>query len=120
MAGINLFEQHALAMRAATPSVALDTPLAAARQFIAGATISQCAKLAAHLSARLFMLEKMHGGLKAANLNEAARFVADAMLDINGALDAEDEVPCRCGRCDDCVAARSDERHDRKRDRLRG
>ena len=38
--------------------------------------------MAAHLSARLSALEKMHGGMQAANLNEAAHFVADAVLDI--------------------------------------
>jgi hypothetical protein len=129
MSGINLFEQQALALRAAAPAVpphrpgpARETPLAAAMRFIEGANVSQCGKVAAHLSARLFALEKMHAGMKAANLNEAAQFVADAVLDIaavadmNGARDAEDAAPCTCGRCDDCAAARSDQHHDRKRD----
>ncbi|HKB59804.1 MAG TPA: hypothetical protein VKC56_07115 [Gallionellaceae bacterium] len=131
MSGINLFEQQALALRAAAPAVpsrrpslvpARETPLAAAMRFIEGANVSQCGKVAAQLSVRLFALEKMHAGMKAANLNEAAQFMADAVLNIaavagmNGARDVEDEAPCTCGRCDDCVAARSDEHHDRKRD----
>jgi hypothetical protein len=126
MAGVNLFEQQALAMRArarAAPREAhalRETPLAGAMRFIEGANISQCGKVAAHLSVRLFALEKMHGGMKAANLNEAAQFVADAALDIGGALDAEDEAPCACGRCDDCAAARSDVHYDRKRDGAAG
>ncbi len=126
MTGINLFEQQARAMRAPAPapsretSAPRETPLAAAMRFIEGANISQCGTVAAHLSVRLFALEKMHGGMKAANLNEAAQFVADAVLDIGGALDAADEAACCCGRCDECVAARSDAHHDRKRDGLYG
>ena len=131
MSGINLFEQQALALRAAAtavplrrpaPAPARETPLAAAMRFIEGANVSQCGKVAAHLSARLFALEKTHAGMKAANLNEAAQFMADAVLDIaavaelDGARDAEDAAPCTCGRCDDCVAARSDELYGRKRD----
>ena len=68
MSGINLFEQQALALRAAAtavplrrpaPAPARETPLAAAMRFIEGANVSQCGKVAAHLSARLFALEKM-------------------------------------------------------------
>lgn len=116
MSGMNLFEQHALAMRAGAPAAARETPLLAAMRFIEGANVTQCGKVAAHLAARLFALEKMHAGMKAANLNEAAQFVADAVLDIGGALQAEDAAPCTCGRCDGCTAARADERYDRRRD----
>ncbi len=120
MTGINLFEQQARAMRTPAPAPSRETPLLAVMRFIEGANISQCGKVAAHLSVRLFALEKMHGGMKAANLNEAAQFVADAVLDIEGALRAEDEAPCACGRCDDCGAARSDEHYDRRRDGMGG
>lgn len=125
MTGINLFEQHALATRALAriaprQTEPRETPLAAAMRFIEGANISQCGKVAAHLSVRLFALEKMHGGMKAANLNEAAQFLADAALDIEGAMNAEDEAPCACGRCDDCIAARSDRDYDGRRDRAPG
>lgn len=119
MSGVNLFEQQALAQRAAMPR---ETPLAAAMRFIEGANASQCGKVAAHLSARLFALEKMYDDMQAANLNEAAQFVADAVLDIaavsdlDGVSTAKREPPCACGHCDDCVAARADEHHDRKRD----
>jgi hypothetical protein len=112
---MNLFEQQARTLQARSPAVPRETPLAAAMRFIEGANVAQCGKVAAHLAARLFALEKMHGGMQAANLNEAAHFVADAVLDIGGALDAN-AAPCTCGRCDDCVAARSDTHRDRKRD----
>lgn len=115
---MNLFEQQARTLQA-RPLAARETPLAAAMRFIEGANVAQCGKVAAHLSARLFALEKMHGGMQAANLNEAAHFVADAVLDIGGALDA-DTAPCACGRCDDCAAARSDEHYDRKFDAALG
>lgn len=114
MSGINLFEQHALMQRQQAAPAALPAVMG----FIEGASLEQCGKVAAHLSARLFALEKRHGGMKAANLNEAAHFVADAVLDIDGAMRAEDEAPCRCGRCDGCAAARSDEHYDRRRDGL--
>lgn len=136
MTGINLFEAQALALRALTPAQGnahrppemhqlqetpqpQETPLAAAMRFISRANVSQCGKVAAHLSARLLALEKRHGGMQAANLNEAAQFVADAMLNISAVIDMNgtgDATPCRCGGCDDCVAARSDEHHDRSRD----
>ena len=118
---MNLFEQQALAARlilSPAPAGQHESPMLAVMRFIEGASIEQCGKVALHLSARLFALEKRHSGMKAANLNEAAHFAADAAADINGALQAEDEAPCRCGRCDECMAARSDERHDRKRDAL--
>ncbi len=116
MTGINLFEQQARAAQAQASAAARETPLLAAMRFIEGANLSQCAKVAAHLSARLFTLEKMHGGMKAANLNEAAQFVANAVLDIGGALAATDAAPCTCGRCEDCAAARADEHRQRRRD----
>ncbi len=109
---------HQAALRA--PGAPRETPLLAAMRFIEGADASQCGTVAAHLAARLFALEKMHGGMQAANLNEAAHFVADAVLDIGGALQAEDDARCTCGRCDACVAGRSDEHYDRKRDGIRG
>lgn len=131
MSGINLFEQQALALRAGAPAVpprrptlapAHETPLAAAMRFIEGANVSQCGKVAAQLSVRLFALEKTHAGMKAANLNEAAQLMADAVLDIaavagmKDAPNAEEGAPCTCGRCDDCVAARSDQHYDRMRE----
>lgn len=85
-------------------------------RYIESANLEQCGKVAIHLSARLFRLEKQHSGMKAANLNEAAQFAADAATDIEGALRAEDEAPCACGLCDSCAAARSDEHYDRARD----
>ncbi len=130
MSGINLFEQQARMQRqfapaargpgamAEMPRQVTETPMQSVMRFIEGASIEQCGKVALHLSARLFALEKQHSGMKAANLNEAAHFVADAVLDIDSAQKAEDEAPCRCGRCDDCIAARSDERHDRRQDAL--
>ncbi len=90
----------------------------AVMRFIECANLEQCGKVAIHLSAHLFTLEKCCVGMKAANLNEAAHFAADAATDINGAMQAEIEPPCRCGRCDECVAARSDEHFDRKQDAL--
>ncbi len=114
MSGINLFEQQAHLQRQF--HAARETPLLATLRFIEGANMAQCSKLAIHLSARLFALEKRCGGMQAANLNEAAHLVADAVRDIEGAMEEESAAPCRCGRCDDCVAARSDERHDRRRD----
>jgi hypothetical protein len=119
MSGINLFEQQANLQRQLAPAPRItETPLHAAMRFIEGASLEQCGKVAVHLSARLFALEKQHSGMKAANLNEAAHFVADAALDIGGASRAEEDSPCRCGRCDACVAARSDEHHDSRRDAL--
>lgn len=125
MTGTNLFEQQALTMRTLAPAPPHERPLAAAMRFIEGANVSQCGKVAAHLSARLFALEKMHGGMQAANLNEAGQFVADALLDIGAVADmrlaegGKDAAACRCGRCDDCVAARSDQHYDRTRDGVR-
>jgi hypothetical protein len=118
MTSMNRFEQQAGRAPAAPrdASARHETPLAAAMRFIEGANVSQCGKVAAHLSARLFALEKRHGGAQAANLEEAAHFVADAVLDIHRALDAGSEAPCACGGCDECIAARSDKRYDRKRD----
>ncbi len=122
MSGINLFEQQARMQRQfapeRSPATGLETPMQSVMRFIEGASLEQCGKVAIHLSARLFALEKQHSGMKAANLNEAAHFIADAQLNISGALKAEDEPPCRCGRCDDCAAARSDEHHDRRQDAL--
>jgi hypothetical protein len=130
MSGINLFEQQARMQRqfapaergpAAVPEPPLritDSPMQSVMRFIELAGLEQCGKVAVHLSARLFALEKLHSGMKAANLNEAAHFVADAALDISGAQKAENESPCRCGRCDDCLAARSDEHHHRRQDAL--
>jgi hypothetical protein len=124
---MNLFEQqarmHARLHRppppdaaGAAPLAGCGTPMLAVMRFIEGANLEQCGKLAIHLSARLFELEKRYGGMQAANLNEAAQFAADAAQDISGAMGAEAEAPCRCGRCDACAAARSDEHYDRKRD----
>ncbi len=122
MSGINLFEQQARMQRQfapeRSPAARLETPMQSVMRFIEAASLEQCGKVAIHLSARLFSLEKQHSGMQAANLNEAAQFAADAALDIHGALQAEEASPCRCGRCDDCVAARSDEHHDRRQDAL--
>ena len=134
MNGLNLFEQQALQQwqsRAPAPRQQTapgqrpaQTPLASQSppsglevlRYIEGANLEQCGKVAVHLSARLFRLEKQHSGMQAANLNEAAHFAADAATDIEGALRADDEAPCSCGLCDSCAAARSDEHHDRARD----
>ncbi len=119
---MNLFEQQALMQKHLVPHPAQSKPAAGdpptgfAMRLIESATLDQCGTIAIHLSARLFTLEKQYSGMKAANLNEAAQFVADAALDIDGAMKAEDETPCRCGRCDSCIAARSDEHYDRQRD----
>lgn len=117
MSGINLFEQQARLQRPYQAELH-ETPMQSVMRFIEGASLEQCGKVAVHLSARLFALEKQHSGMKAANLNEAAHLTADAALDIGGALQAGNEPPCRCGRCDDCAAARSDAHHDRRRDAL--
>lgn len=119
MSGINLFEQQARLQRQRAPAPQrAESPLLGAMRFIEKASLEQCGKVALHLSARLFALERQHGGMQAANLNEAAHYVADAALDIEGAMREESAAPCRCGRCDGCCAARSDERHDRRRDAL--
>jgi hypothetical protein len=117
---MNLFEQQALASRLAPPTAATphESPMLAVMRFIEAASVEQCGKVAIHLAARLFALEKRYAGMKAANLNEAAHFAADAAADINGALNAESEPPCRCGRCDECTVARSDQHHDRVHDAL--
>ncbi len=122
MSGINLFEQQARMQRQfapeRSPAARLETPMQSVMRFIEAASLEQCGKVAIHLSARLFALEKQHSGMQAANLNEAAHFIADAQLNISGTLQAEDAPPCRCGRCDDCAAARSDEHRDRRQDAL--
>lgn len=41
--------------------------------------------------------------------------LADSASDLRAAAEAVVEA-CYCGKCDACVAARSDEHHDRKRD----
>ncbi len=124
MNGVNLFQQQAEQERnlravfaAADREVEPAPPLGVAR-FIQRASLDQCRMVAFVLSDRLFALHKQHGGMKAANLEEAARLTGDAALDIDGALNAADEEACACGRCDSCVAARSDEHHDRRVDGL--
>jgi len=121
MNGINLFEQQALQQRQfRAPHVAqaaLPRPTEPeALHYIEAASLDQCRKVALHLSARLFSLEKRYSGMKASNLNEAAHFAADVATDIAGAMQAADEAPCTCGDCDSCTAARADEHHDRRRD----
>lgn len=116
---MNLFEQQALMQKRLAPRPAQpaggDRPALDLR-LIESASLDQCGKIAIRLSARLFTLEKQYSGMKAANLNEAAHFVADAALDIDGAMKAGEEAPCGCGQCDNCVAARSDEHYGRQRD----
>ncbi len=124
MHGVNLFEQQALqqwqSRAPAAPrqqAACQSTPSGLeVLRYIEGANLEQCGKVAVHLSARLFRLEKQHSGMQAASLNEAAHFAADAATDIEGALRAEEAAPCSCGLCDSCAAARSDEHHDRRRD----
>jgi hypothetical protein len=88
-----------------------ESPAQLVARFIEGASLEQCRMVALALARRLSLLETRHSGIKAANLEEAAGFAADAALDIQGALEAGDEAPCACGKCDGCVAARSDEDH---------
>lgn len=121
MNGVNLFEQQAMQLRfreqAASQKPALrEISGLEVLRYIERADLDRCHKVAIHLSARLFTLEKQSGGMKASNLNEAAHFAADAATDIAGAMQAEDAAPCACGGCDSCVAARSDEHYDRRRD----
>ena len=109
---MNLFEQQALALR----RIPQPDALAGALRFIEAASLEHCGAVAQQLGARLSALEQTRGGMQAACLDEAAQFLADAAADIRGALDAGQDAPCACGRCDGCVAARSDEHHDRRRD----
>jgi len=112
MNGINLFEQQALALR----QIPHETKLTNTLRFIERANLLQCGKVARQLAARLSALEQRHDGMTAASLEEAAQFAADAALDIEGALESAGEAAGSCGGCDCCVAARSDEHHDRRRD----
>ncbi len=93
-----------------------EPPAILVARFIEGAGLAQCGMVAEALAARLAHLEKRCSGIKAANLEEAASFAADAALDIKGAMAAEEDAPCSCGKCDSCVAARSDEDYRRTQD----
>lgn len=86
-----------------------EPPAMLVARFIEGAGLAQCRMVAEALAARLAQLERGCRGIKAANLEEAASLVADAALDIKGAMAAAAEAPCSCGKCDSCVAARSNE-----------
>lgn len=53
------------------------------------------------------------------NLEESLEYAGYILLNMQGHLhDVQQgkEEFCHCGKCDDCVAARSDEHYDRKRD----
>lgn len=69
-----------------------------------------------YIAVRLFSLRHTCPSEQEANVAEAANFVADAVRDIQGAISAEPAPVCTCGKCDGCVAARSDEHHDRLTD----
>ena len=57
-------------------------------EFLKSANIEQCRDVSAHLGSRLFALEKQHGGIKGANIKEAAHLVADVLLDLSKAANA--------------------------------
>lgn len=59
--------------------------------FIESASLEQCRDISAHLGNRLFALDKQYAGMKSANINEAAHLMADVLLDLSGAMNAEDE-----------------------------
>jgi len=104
----NLFEQQAEMDRA----VAQSKPAGLLGE-IAKADIRKCYEIAAALNARIRQLEQRHDGMKAASLQLAAEYCADAALEL-GAADGTEEH--QCSECDSCVCARSDEHYDRKRD----
>jgi len=72
-----------------------------AAEFIRRANFAQCKKLVDALAERVIELEGDAFGLD------------DVYVVMQDALDFEQ---CTCGKCDSCVASRSDEHHDRKRD----
>ena len=132
---MNLFEQQAQALRMARPAAIQPKPIPAEpmqpaplrqvsplemMRFVERASLGHCAQLARSLSARLYMLEKSHAGMQAANIEEAAQFAADAALNLESVAGMKAEQPCRCGRCDDCRAARADENYARRRDGVGG
>lgn len=50
-------------------------------------------------------------------LHGASAIISDTQSNLSAAIEEEKEhAPCYCGKCDSCVAARSDEHHDRRRD----
>ncbi len=93
-----------------------EPPATLVARFIEGAGLAQCRMVAEALAVRLAHLERSCSGIKAANLEEAASLAADAALDIKGAMEAEENAPCSCGKCDCCAAARADEDHLRRQD----
>ena len=123
---MNLFEQQAQALRAARPGAMrpealqpVPVRLVSALEmmgFVERASLGHCAQLARSLSNRLHTLEKSHAGMQAANIEEAAQFASDAALNIESVPGIAAEIPCACGRCDDCTAARADEHYTRRRD----
>ena len=94
------------------------TPMQRIYERIKTANLEECRDIAAVLGNRLFALEKQSAGMKASNINEAAHFMADVLLDLSAATRMKEEAPCTCGKCDECVAARSDEQHDRAQDAI--
>lgn len=94
------------------------TSMEFAQAFIASATDPQLRDLCAHIGERLFQREKQTAGAASSNFNESGHLAADIVRNLQANISAEAERPCTCGRCDECVAARSDEHHDRKRDGL--
>lgn len=115
MSNVNLFEQ---AMQRPVGNVQPISRVGLARHAIEHADIAELRDIAAFLGTRLFALAKQHSGMKEANIEEAAHLSADIVLDLQGAISAEDEKPCDCGKCDSCVVARSDEHYDRAQDAL--
>ncbi len=98
---MNLFEQQARLDVATSRGFTADAAQVA--RWIAQADLAQCAAVADALAERVSDLEGGAFGLEdvAAELHAAA-----------------EQAPCACGRCDGCVAAASDARHDRRVDRL--
>lgn len=96
---VNLFEHRARADRVAPLPVPVETPMSFIMRFIQSASLADCFTIAVCLSNRLFTLEKQETGMASANINEAAQFIADAAIDINGALVVEDEGSKLCAQC---------------------
>lgn len=87
------------------------------KEFIIQASEHECLMIDLALVDRLNKLAAIARNSTAnANLEEAAGFLKDAAKDIQDAIKSPVDEICRCGMCDACIAARSDEHHDRKVD----
>ncbi len=95
MSGVNLFEQQAVVLSRVrhgnvTP-VSSDEALRDLLGLIDTASLSMCKQLSETLGKRLRAYEKCSTGMRASNLDEAARMHEDAALDIQGAIELANE-----------------------------